>query len=59
MTQRATESQLKASSLLKLMGPGNQGHMGPVGRSLSEYGMSSISAGKGNVSEIQTCKIAF
>lgn len=46
MTQHATESQPTACSLLKLMGPGNQGHIGPAGRSLSEYGMSSTTAAK-------------
>lgn len=46
MTQHATESRPNACSLLKLMGPGKQGHIGPVGRSLSECGMSSKSAAK-------------
>lgn len=46
MTQHASESRPNARSLLKLMGPGEQGHIGPVGRSLSECGMSSTSAAK-------------
>lgn len=42
MTQHATESQLYSNTQLKLMGTGNQGHVGTVGRYLSEYWMFSI-----------------
>lgn len=46
-----TAYQLNASSLLKLMVPDNQGHIGPA--VLSEYGMSRVSAARVNVSETQ------
>lgn len=47
MTQHATESPPNVCSLLKWMGPGNQGHIGSEGTSLSEDGMPSTNAGEG------------
>lgn len=44
MTQHATVSNVSnVCSFPKLMGPGKLDHIGPVGKSVSKYGMSSTS----------------